>query len=102
MDENKNTRIVSVRTNQTSDDNNHSIIIQESVYLKISSDGIQVGFYYSLDKEIWNLARLYKNDYPADLYLGISTQSPMGEGNRTTFEELSLRETSIKDFRMGV
>jgi len=102
MDEIKNTRIVTVRTNQTSDDNNHSIIIQESVYLKISSDGKQIGLYYSLDKEIWNLARLYKNDYPADLYVGISTQSPIGEGNQTTFEDLSLKQISVKDFRMGV
>jgi len=102
MDEIKNTRIVTVRTNQTSDDNNHSIIIQESVYLKISSDGKQIGLYYSLDKEIWNLARLYKNDYPADIYVGISTQSPIGEGNQTTFEDLSLQQISVKDFRMGV
>lgn len=102
MDEQKNTRIVSVRTIGTSDDNNHSIIIEESVYLKISSDGHQIGFYYSTDNEIWNMARLYRNVYPPTICVGISSQSPRGEGNRTVFSEISLSDTSVKDFRMGV
>lgn len=102
MEENMNTRIVTIRTNGTSDENNHSIITQESVHLKISSDATQIGFYYSMDNEIWNLVRLFKNDYPSELYVGLSSQSPMGEGNQTAFEELSLREVAVKDFRMGV
>lgn len=102
MDEEKNTRIVTVRTKGSSDDNNHSIIIQESVYLKISSDTRQIGFYYSRDKEIWNMARLYRNDFPDRIYLGISSQSPTGDGNQTLFENISLTDTPVNDFRMGV
>lgn len=102
MDEGKNTRIVSVRTKGTSDDNNHSIIIQEGVYLKISSDTKQIGLYYSLDKEIWNLARLSQNDFPPRIYVGLSSQSPTGEGSRTVFKDITLTDIPIKDFRMGV
>ena len=100
-DEQGRTRIVSVRTIDTSDDNNHDMIEQESVYLKISSDTRSVGFYYSTDNKNWNLARLYKNSYPEMLWLGISSQSPMGDGNATLFEECSLTEESVKDFRKG-
>lgn len=102
MDEDKNTRIVSVRTNGRSDDNNHSIIIQEDIYLKISSDTRQIGFYYSRDKEIWSLARLFENDLPSSIYVGLSSQSPTGDGNRTLFKDISITDKPIKDFRMGV
>ncbi len=101
LDERDKTRIVSVRTIETSDDNNHDVVNSESVYLKISSDTETIGFYYSLDKEDWQLVRLFRNDYPKELWAGLSSQSPIGEGTRTIFEELSLTRRSVKDFRMG-
>lgn len=101
-DERANTRIVSVRTINTSDDNNHQPIGDKSVYLKISSDAKTVAFYFSTDKVTWNLARLYKNAYPQTIWVGISSQSPIGPGNSTLFEDLSLTNESVKDFRMGI
>lgn len=101
-DERMKTRIVTVRTIDTSDDNNHDVIDQASVYMKISSDVHTIGFYYSLDKENWQLVRLYKNDYPAELWIGLSAQSPVGEGNTVTFEDGALIQSSVKDFRMGL
>lgn len=101
-DERANTRIVSVRTIDTSDDNNHQPIGDKSVYLKISSDAKTVAFYFSTDKVTWNLARLYKNAYPKTIWVGISSQSPIGPGNSTLFEDLSLTNESVKDFRMGI
>jgi len=78
MDERGKHRMVSVRTTGTSDDNNHDVITAKSVYMKISSDTKTVGFYYSLDKKSWQLIRLFKNDYPETIWMGISTQSPLG------------------------
>ncbi|HEX7028172.1 MAG TPA: DUF1349 domain-containing protein [Gammaproteobacteria bacterium] len=101
-DERGATRIVSVRTIETSDDNNHQTLEGDSVYLKISSDTRTVGFYFSEDKITWNLARLYKNSYPDTLWVGVSSQSPLGDGNVTRFESLSLTGGSVKDFRMGI
>jgi regulation of enolase protein 1 (concanavalin A-like superfamily) len=101
-DERAKTRIVSVRTIGTSDDNNHDVVGNKSVYMKISSDTKTVGFYYSLDNATWQLVRLYKNDYPAETWVGVSSQSPIGNGSVTQFEDCTLTETSIKDFRMGV
>lgn len=95
-------RIVTVRTIETSDDNNHDVVNNASVYMKISSDVKTIGFYYSLDKEQWQLVRLFKNDYPAELWVGLSAQSPIGNGTNAIFEECSLTQSSISDFRMGL
>jgi uncharacterized protein len=54
-----------------------------------------------LDHYNWQLVRLFKNDYPAGLWVGLSAQSPIGNGTSVTFEECSLNQSSIKDFRMG-
>ena len=101
-DERGTARIVSVRTIETSDDNNHQPVSGKSVYLKISSDTQTVAFYFSEDKIKWNLARLYKNAYPSTIWVGVSSQSPMGIGNATFFEAPSLTTESVKDFRMGI
>lgn len=101
MDERNKTRMVTVRTIGTSDDNDHDVVETKNVYLKISSNTKIVGFYYSLDGKTWQLLRVFKNDYPARIWLGVSAQSPMGEGSSTVFEEFSLTTQSISDFRMG-
>jgi regulation of enolase protein 1 (concanavalin A-like superfamily) len=94
-------RIVSVRTNSTSDDNNHDVVTAKSVTMKISSDTKTVGFYYSLDGKKWQLIRLFKNDYPAKLWLGVSAQSPTGKGNSAVFENIALTHKAITNFRLG-
>lgn len=101
-DERMKSRIVTVRTIGTSDDNNHDVVNNASVYMKISSDVKTIGFYYSIDKEQWQLVRLFKNDYPAELWVGLSAQSPIGNGTNAIFEECSLTQSSISDFRMGL
>jgi regulation of enolase protein 1 (concanavalin A-like superfamily) len=101
MDERRRTRMVSVRTTGTSDDNNHDVITEKAVHMKISSDTQTVGFYYSLDSTTWQLIRLFKNDYPEKIWMGISAQSPLGNGTSAIFEGLALTQTSIADFRSG-
>ncbi|MFT2008130.1 DUF1349 domain-containing protein [Pontibacter sp. 13R65] len=102
QDERGKHRVVTVRTINTSDDNNHDVIESPSVYLKISSDTKTVASYYSLDKETWHLVRLYQNAYPEDLWVGISSQCPVDRGTTNYFEEISLELSSVKDFRMGI
>ncbi|MCH5718507.1 DUF1349 domain-containing protein [Niabella hibiscisoli] len=51
QDESGDHRVVSVRTVGTSDDNNHDLIPQKYVYMKLSSDTKTVGSYYSLDNK---------------------------------------------------
>jgi regulation of enolase protein 1 (concanavalin A-like superfamily) len=100
-DERGRTRLVTVRTIGTSDDNNHDVVTAKSVYMKISSDVTTVGFYYSLDNQEWQLIRLFKNEYPDTIWLGVSSQSPVGAGNASMFENVVLTQTSISNFRLG-
>lgn len=95
-------RIVTVRTVGTSDDNNHDVVDPaKSVYLKISSDTHTIASYFSLDGQEWQMVRIYENNYPSQLYLGICSQAPQSEECTSTFEALSLTTTNVSDFRMG-
>ena len=96
-----NHRIVTVRTQGTSDDNNHDKLDVSSVYLKISSDTKTIASYYSIDKKRWNMVRLYKNCYPKNIYLGISSQCPQKGSCTSRFEEISLSHDNVSDFRLG-
>jgi hypothetical protein len=48
------------------------------------------------------LVRVFRNDFPTSAYIGISAQSPLGKGIKTTFEHISLVNEAIKDFRKGI
>lgn len=94
-------RVVTVRTDGTSDDSNHDVINQGFVYLKISSDTKTVASYYSLDNKNWQMVRLYKNNYPQKIWLGLSTQCPVDSGAVSYFDETKLEFKSVSDFRLG-
>lgn len=101
QDEYGNHRIVSVRTQGTSDDNNHDKIEGASVYLKISSDTRTIASYYSLDKKEWHMVRLYRNYYPSKIYLGVSSQCPQRGTCTSRIEDITLSHDNVGDFRMG-
>ena len=94
-------RVVSVRTIGTSDDNNHQAIIGPWVYMRLSSDGTTLGSYFSENGEIWHMARLYKNDFPGKLLLGLSFQSPKDDAHTCYFTEISLKQEAVANFRIG-
>lgn len=101
QDEYGDHRVVTVRTIGASDDNNHQSIQGSSVYMRLSSDGTTLGTYYSEDGEEWHMARLYKNDFPEKLLLGLSSQSPKDNEHICYFTEISLADKATSDFRNG-
>lgn len=101
QDERGNYRVVTVRTQGTSDDNNHDIISQGTVYLRIFSDTRTMASYYSLDKRNWVMVRLYKNNYPDRVFIGISNQCPQDKSSYSLFEELTLTTDHVDNIRMG-
>jgi len=102
QDERGNHRVVTVRTIGTSDDNNHDVVNQQDyVYFKYSSDTHTVASYYSLDGKEWQMVRLYKNEYPSKLWLGISNQCPQDSASVSHFYDISIKQESVSDFRMG-
>ena len=102
QDERGKHRVVTVQTYGTSDDSNHDVVEQDYVYLKISSDSKTIASYYSLDNVNWQMVRLYENNYPDQIWLGISSQCPKGKGNKSIFEEITLTDKNVSDFRMGL
>lgn len=94
-------RVVTVRTIGTSDDNNHQSIPGDVVYMRLSSDGKTLGSYYSVDGKEWHMARLYKNDFPEKILLGLSSQSPKDDEHTCYFSEVSLTDEATSDFRNG-
>lgn len=101
QDERGRHRIVSVRTQGTSDDNNHEQLTAPSVYLKLSSDTHTIASYYSLDKKEWHMVRLYENYYPAKIWIGVSSQCPKSGTCTSLFENVTFEQTNVSDFRMG-
>jgi len=86
-------RVVTVRTKGTSDDNTHEAITETgTVWYRITSNRGILMFSFSLDGASWQLVRMYRNDYPEKLYLGISSQAPSEDTCRSTFEQLSISE----------
>lgn len=101
QDERGKHRVVTVRTVGTSDDNNHEIIEQDNIYYKISSDTHTIASDFSLDGKEWQMVRLYKNNYPKELYIGICSQAPVKGECISEFSELSLSTDNVGDFRLG-
>jgi len=102
QDERGQHRVVTVRTIGTSDDNNHDVVKeQDYVYFKYSSDTQTIASYYSLDGKSWQMVRLYRNEYPERLWVGISNQCPQDTASVSRFSELQLRQDAVTDFRMG-
>ncbi|GHV58722.1 hypothetical protein FACS1894182_11660 [Bacteroidia bacterium] len=100
-DEKLRCRVVTVKTDGSSDDNNHDIIGQDYVYMRIASNGKQIGYYYSTDGVNWNLARIYRNNYPQKIWLGLSSQSPKPGNNPAFFSKMSLVDSYISNHRLG-
>lgn len=101
QDEYGNHRVVSVRTQGTSDDNNHDKQEAETVYLKISSDTHTIASYYSVDKKEWHMVRLYRNYYPESISLGVASQCPQKGECTSRIEDLTLTHHNVGDFRIG-
>lgn len=101
QDEDGNHRIVTVRTVETSDDNNHQKIESPSVYLRMSSDTEVIGNYYSEDGENWHLVRIYKNEYPKTIYMSLSAQSPKDNAHTCLFSDVSMISRPVSNFRVG-
>jgi len=80
--------IVSVVTRKLSDDNNSIAVKGASVYLKIAKAGQAIFFYASEDGKKWSIIRAFSLGETAELRVGFSSQSPIGDGCTTVFEDI--------------
>lgn len=92
----KKPAIVSVVTHGLSDDVTGAMIEGNSVYLEISKSGPAVFLYFSTDGKKWQLARVFNLGPDRPWRFGFSAQSPVGEGERTTFSEIRYKPEALK------
>ncbi|HEY8782307.1 MAG TPA: DUF1349 domain-containing protein [Mucilaginibacter sp.] len=94
-------RVVSVVTNNISDDCNSVALAQNYVYYKIAKAGNVITLYFSTDRKKWFLIRHLQFNAKGPLKLGFLAQSPTGTHNTVTFSDITYQHKKIKDPYVG-
>ena len=94
--------IVTVATDNYSDDANGVDIKEDNIYLQVIRKGNVFACHYSADGINYKMARLLRLDVPAVLKAGVSAQSPTGEGQLMEFKDLKITQTLPKDIRKSI
>jgi regulation of enolase protein 1 (concanavalin A-like superfamily) len=90
-------RVVSVVTNNISDDCNSVAIIDGNVFYKICKADNVITLYFSQDGKKWFLVRHLQFNAKGPLHLGFMAQSPTGKNNKVTFSNITYSNRKIKD-----
>ena len=100
--------VVSVVTNQVSDDANGCNIVTNDcdptdthVWLQIARVGNNFAVHYSLDGEKFDMVRLCFLPVSPAIKVGIEAQAPMGEGGIREFENFTIENRTISNLRAG-
>lgn len=91
--------IVTVATNHYSDDANGVDMKGDAVYLQVMRKGNVFACHYSTDDVNYKMARLLRMDIPTVVKIGVSAQSPTGEGQFMAFKDLTISQTLPEDIR---
>jgi regulation of enolase protein 1 (concanavalin A-like superfamily) len=94
--------IVSVVTRGVSDDANSLVVDGNSVWLRIARLGSAFAFHASTDGSRWRLVRHFALAAAETPAAGFLVQSPLGEGCRARFDEISFEARRLDDLRNGL
>lgn len=95
--------IVSVVTKGTSDDCDGPRLPAEHAYLRLYRDGRAFALHFSEDGRTWRFLRWFSLnlDENASVEIGLSSQSPTGDGCTAIFSEISVKRDRIDNLRDG-
>jgi len=94
--------IVSVITNETSDDSNGEKMQGfEEVYLQVIRRNDYWVLHYSIDGKEWKMVRYFRFQMKEEVKVGIEAQSPIGNGTKVIFRELQIGNKEIVNIRNG-
>lgn len=93
--------VVCVMTNGCSDDSNCVDIDGNTIYLQLSRKGDVFAIHYSKDGQNYRMARLTRLPMEKKIKVGILAQSPMGQGGKRIFSDISLIQKTLPDIRTG-
>lgn len=87
-------RMVSVVTNEISDDAYSDIVNGNSIYMQVSKKGKQIVFSYSQDAKNWIGIRYFRLNSDKPIKVGFASQSPIGNGLTSVFSGIEYTETT--------
>jgi regulation of enolase protein 1 (concanavalin A-like superfamily) len=99
--------VVSVVTNDYSDDCNSAVFARNDIYLRVSRLGNDFAFHCSEDGSYWHLVRHFTLHSGAalagegDLQIGFLSQSPTGGQCTATFSDITYHPEPVKQIRSG-
>ncbi|WP_128658359.1 DUF1349 domain-containing protein [Paenibacillus sp. 598K] len=94
--------VVSVVTNQTSDDANGCNIDGDTVWLQVARVGNNFAFHYSLDGRKFDMMRFFSLPVGETIKVGLVAQSPLGQGGARYFRHYSLQAVTVNNIRAGM
>jgi len=93
--------VVSVVTNEYSDDCNSTLVTDGSVYLRVTRSGTGWAFHSSADGIEWTFVRVFRLDFDGPFNVGFMAQAPLGDECVATFDEITYGTVVPADFRDG-
>ncbi|TDB81902.1 DUF1349 domain-containing protein [Micromonospora sp. KC721] len=93
--------VVSVVTNDWSDDCNSSVVTAAEVWLRITRTGPAWAFHASSDGVDWQFVRLFRLASRQDARVGFLAQAPLGDRCVVRFDQIRLTGTAPADLRDG-
>jgi len=93
--------IVSVVTNNVSDDCNSAILTTSETYLRVTKLDGAFAFHYSANGSQWQLIRYFALAHPDELRVGFVAQSPTGDGCSVIFSDIKYTPQAVQDIRSG-
>jgi len=93
--------VVSVVTNDWSDDCNSTVLAGDEVHYRVSRTGSAFAFHYSLDGKVWSFVRLFRLAADSEARIGFLSQAPMGEVCVASFDEIRYVAHAPSDLRDG-
>lgn len=93
--------VVSVVTNDYSDDCNSSLVTSDAVYLRVTRTGPAWAFHASSDGIRWDFVRLFRLNSAEPTRVGFLSQAPMGTACVAQFDEITFSHDVSPDLRDG-
>lgn len=90
-------RVVTVVTNDISDDCNAVALPGDQVFYKMAKSKNVITMYYSTNAKDWILVRHLQFNFPGPLRLGWLAQSPEGKNCQVSFDHWSYSDKAITD-----
>nr|WP_294694868.1 DUF1349 domain-containing protein [uncultured Friedmanniella sp.] len=93
--------VVSVVTDDYSDDSNGPVVAGNEVHLRVARLGPAWAFHFSTDGLHWHFVRVFRLGTPAPTLVGFLAQAPTGPSCTVHFDQVSYTEETLADLRDG-